>query len=165
MDDVAHGVAACDGLRDTFEDGVFVGVVAALGTEFTGGSGGFAERLTDFILSHSEGDFFLGDEFLDQDLAVVDLFEIGVEVRVGVDDIRGFQPTGDVPMAGTAADAVGSVTESDERNEGARGHGAEGALEVGVVVDRGFGRDLNDDRFWEEAFDRDGAGFIRKFGH
>jgi hypothetical protein len=56
-----------------------------LGGDFAGGAGGFAEGLADFVLGHAEGDFVFGDEGLDLDLAVIDFFEVGVEVGVGVD--------------------------------------------------------------------------------
>lgn len=92
LDDVSDGVAAGDGLGDSLEDGVFEGVVAALCGDFAGCAGGFAEGLADFVLSHAEGDFVFGDEGCDLDLAVVDFFEVGVEVGVGVDDVGGFEP-------------------------------------------------------------------------
>ena len=101
-----YGVDAGDEVFDFLEVDVFPGAGIALGGAADAGFGGFATGLGDFIEGHADGDLIGGDDFLDGDLAFVELAEFRDEVFFVVGEGPGSDPAGDAVAGALAADAI-----------------------------------------------------------
>ncbi len=141
------GVDSCDVVFDLFVADIFPGGSFAGFGFAAAGFGGFAENAGDFIHRHAAGDLAGGDEFLDLDLALVELFEFGGELRIFWGKSPWRDPTRDPVSASVhAADAVHFVGDGFDARDLVGGEGAELVFAFLVGKDRCFADDLEFER-------------------
>jgi len=124
-------------------------VVPLAGFTLTGllgfGFGGFTQGESDLLEGHADGDVFLGDEFLDDHLAFVELFQVGDEVFIfGCEELR-IDPSGNSGVGGFTFNAIGFVCDGEQLDLRAGFEYTESATAFfGGIGDGGFGYEQSD---------------------